>query len=134
MDETQGETGAAQNESAAAEQATPEPVTDQTGEDGTAGVESVSDASEGTGESGDAGDSKSKAAVVAAGTGAAVAGLVGGVAVAARDTRRRVLGIPIGKRSRVQRGASVAAGAAGAAVEKAREPAKRIGSRFSRNP
>jgi hypothetical protein len=137
MGETKGETGA-QHESAdadgAPEQATPEPVTDQTGEAGTAGAESVSDASEGTSKSGDAGGSKSKAAAVAAGTGAAVAGVAGGIAVAARDTRRRVLGIPIGKRSRFQRGASVAADAAGTVVEKARQPAKRIGSRFSREP
>jgi hypothetical protein len=56
-----------------------------------------------------------KAAAVAAGTGAAVAGLAGGVAIAARDTRRRVLGVAIGRRSRFQRGA-------GAVVEKVREP------------
>jgi hypothetical protein len=132
MGETHGETGA-QHESAgtdaAPEQATPEPVTGQTGEAGTASGESVSDASEGTSEPGDAGASKSKAAAVAAG---AVAGVAGGIAVAARDTRRRVLGIPIGRRSRFQRGASVVADAAGTAVEKAREPAKKVGSRFSR--
>lgn len=137
MGETKGETGA-QHESAdadgAPEGATPEPVTDQTGEAGTAGAESVSDASEGTSESGEAGGSKWKAAAVAAGTGAAVAGVAGGIAVAARDTRRRVLGIPIGKRSRFQRGASVVADAAGTVVEKVPEPAKRIGSRFSRDP
>ena len=136
MGETKGETGA-QHESTdadgAPEQATPEPVTDHTGEAGTAGA-AVSDASEGTSESGDAGGSKSKAAAVAAGTGAAVAGVAGGIAVAARDTRRRVLGIPIGKRSRFQRGASVVADAAGTVVEKAREPARRVGSRFSRDP
>jgi hypothetical protein len=136
MVESKGEAGA-QHESAdadgAPEQATPEPVTDQTGEVGTAGAP-VSDASEGTSEAGDAGGSKAKAAAVAAGTGAAVAGVAGGIAVAARDTRRRVLGIPIGKRSRVQRGASVVADAAGTVVEKAREPAKRVGSRFSRDP
>ena len=136
MGETKGETGA-QHESAdadrAPEQATPEPGTDQTGEAGTAGA-AVSDAAEGTSESGDAGGSKAKAAAVAAGTGAAVAGMAGGIAVAARDTRRRVLGIPIGKRSRFQRGASVVADAAGTVVEKAREPARRVGSRFSRDP
>jgi len=136
MGETKGET-AAQHESrdadGAPEQATPEPVTDRTGEAGTAGA-AVSDASEGTSESGDAGGSKAKAAAVAAGTGAAVAGVAGGIAVAARDTRRRVLGIPIGKRSRFQRGASVVADAAGTVVEKAREPARRVGSRFSRDP
>lgn len=132
MGETKGETGA-QHESAdadgAPEQATPEPVTDRTGEAGTAGA-AVSDASEGTPGSG---GSKSKAAAVAAGTGAAVAGVVGGIAVAARDTRRRVLGIPIGKRSRFQRGAGVVADAAGTVVEKTREPARRVGSRFSRD-
>jgi hypothetical protein len=136
MGETKGETGA-QHQSAdadgAPEQATPEPVTDETGEAGTAGA-AVSDASEGTSESGGTGGSKAKAAAVAAGTGAAVAGVAGGIAVAARDTRRRVLGIPIGKRSRFQRGASVVADAAGTVVEKAREPARLVGSRFSRDP
>ena len=136
MGETKGETGA-QHESAnadgAPDQGTPQPVTDQTGEAGIADA-AGSDASEGTSESGDAGGSKSKAAAVAAGTGAAVAGVAGGIAVAARDTRRRVLGIPIGKRSRFQRGASVVADAAGTLVEKAREPARRVGSRFSRDP
>jgi hypothetical protein len=137
MGDTKGETSA-QQESAGAdgapEQATPEPVSDQTSEAGTARAESVSDASEGTSQSGDAGASKAKAVAVAAGTGAAVVGVAGGIAVAARDTRRRVLGIPIGKRSRIQRGASVVADGAGTAVEKVREPAQRIGSRFSRDP
>lgn len=135
MGETQGETGAQHSADAdgAPEQATPEPVTDQSGETGTAGAESVSDASEGTSEFDDAGGSKSKAAAFVAGTGAAVAGVAGGIAVAARDTRRRVVGIPIGKRSRFQRGASVVADAAGTVVERAREPAKRVGSRFSRD-
>ena len=136
MSETKGGTGA-QHESAdadgAPEQATPEPVTDQTGEAVTVGA-AVSDASEGTSESGDGGGSKSKAAAVAAGTGAAVAGVAGGIAVAARDTRRHVLGIPIGKRSRFQRGASVVADAAGTVVEKARGAARQVGSRFSRDP
>lgn len=136
MGDSKGETGA-QHESADAdrtpEQATPDPVTDQAGEATTAGAESVSDASHGTSESGDAGGSKWKVAAVAAGTGAAVAGAAGGIAVAARDTRRRVLGIPIGKRSRFQRGASVVAGAAGTVVEKVPEPAKRVGSRLSRD-
>jgi hypothetical protein len=68
---------------------------------------------------------KGKVAVVAAGTGAAVAGIAGGIAVAARDTRRRVLGVPIGRRSRVRRAAS-------AVADKAQEPARRLGSRFSR--
>jgi hypothetical protein len=68
---------------------------------------------------------RSKAAAVAAGTGAAVAGIAGGLAVVARDTRRRVLGVPIGKRSRFQRGASTV-------VDKVQEPARRLGSRFSR--
>ena len=135
MGETKGEQGA-QHESAdadgAPEQATPELVIDETGEAGTAGA-AVSDASEGTSESGDAGGGKAKVAAVAAGTGAAVAGVAGGIAVAARDTRRRVLGIPIGKRSRFQRGATVVADAAGTLVEKVREPANRVGSRFSRD-
>jgi len=134
--ETSGEAGA-QRESAGAEggpeKATPKPVTGPTGEAGTPSAESVSDSPEGTSESSDAGGSKSKAAAVAAGTGAAVAGVAGGIAVAARDTRRRVMGIPIGKRSRFQRGASVVADAAGTVVEKVREPAKRVGSRFSRD-
>jgi hypothetical protein len=120
MGESHGETGA-RHETAdadgASEQATPEPV----------------DASEVTNEAGHAGGSKAKAAAVAAGTGAAVAGVVGGIAVAARDTRRRVLGVPIGKRSRFQRGASVVADAAGTVDEKVREPANRVGSRFSRD-
>jgi hypothetical protein len=81
-----------------------------------------------TDEGGDAegGEGRSKAAAVAAGTGAAVAGIAGGIAVAARDTRRRVLGVRIGKRSRVQR-------AAGTVVDKAQEPAKKLTSRFPRN-
>jgi hypothetical protein len=69
---------------------------------------------------------RSKVPAVAAGTGAAVAGIAGGIAVAARDTRRRVLGVPIGKRNRFQRGAS-------AVVDKVQEPARRLGSRFSRD-
>jgi hypothetical protein len=77
-----------------------------------------------TGDQGEGG--KAKVAAVAAGTGATVAGIAGGIAVAARDTRRRVLGVPIGKRSRVQRTASTV-------VDKAQEPARRLGSRFSRD-
>jgi hypothetical protein len=69
---------------------------------------------------------KGKAAAVAAGTGAAVAGIAGGIAVAARDTRRRVLGVPLGKRNRFQRAASTV-------VDKAQEPARKLGSRFSRD-
>jgi hypothetical protein len=69
---------------------------------------------------------RSKVAAVAAGTGAAVAGIAGGIAVAARDTRRRVLGMPVGKRNRFQRGAS-------AVVDKVQEPARKLGSRFSRD-
>jgi hypothetical protein len=74
----------------------------------------------------DEGGGKGKAAAVAAGTGAAVAGIAGGIAVAARDTRRRVLGVPLGKRSRFQRAASTV-------VDKAQEPVRRLGSRFSRD-
>jgi hypothetical protein len=74
----------------------------------------------------DEGGGKGKAAAVAAGTGAAVAGIAGGIAVAARDTRRRVLGVPVGKRNRFQRAASTV-------VDKAQEPVRRLGSRFSRD-
>ncbi|MGH2800820.1 MAG: hypothetical protein ACRDM0_24760, partial [Thermoleophilaceae bacterium] len=69
---------------------------------------------------------KGKVAAVAAGTGAAVAGIAGGIAAASRDTRRRVLGVPIGKRNRFQRAASTV-------VDKAQEPARKLGSRFSRD-
>ena len=69
---------------------------------------------------------KGKVAAAAAGTGAAIAGIAGGIAVAARDTRRRVLGVPLGKRSRFQRTAS-------SVVDKATEPARKLGSRFSRD-
>jgi hypothetical protein len=72
------------------------------------------------------GGGKTKVAAAAAGTGAAVAGIAGGIAVAARDTRRRVLGIPLGKRSRFQRTAS-------SVVDKAKEPGRKLGSRFSRD-
>jgi hypothetical protein len=89
---------------------------------------------QGTSESADTGGSKSKAAAVAAGTGAALVGVAGGIAVAARDTRRRLLGVPIGRRSRFQRGAGVVADTAGTVVEKVREPVKTVGSRFSREP
>ena len=75
---------------------------------------------------GEGGGGKGKVAAAAAGTGAAVAGIAGGIAVAARDTRRRVLGIPLGKRSRFQRTASTV-------VDKAKEPARKLGSRFSRD-
>jgi hypothetical protein len=72
------------------------------------------------------GGGKAKAAAAAAGTGAAVAGIAGGIAVAARDNRRRVLGIPVGKRSRFQRTASTV-------VDKATQPARKLGSRFSKD-
>jgi hypothetical protein len=78
-----------------------------------------------TEETEDQGGGKAKVAAAAAGTGAAVAGIAGGIAVAARDTRRRVLGIPVGKRSRFQRAASTV-------VDKAKEPGRKLGSRFSR--
>jgi hypothetical protein len=81
---------------------------------------------EGPAVGGDGDGAKSKVAAVAAGTGAAVAGIAGGIAVAARDTRRRVLGVPLGKRNRFQRGAS-------AVVDRVQEPARRLGSRFSRD-
>jgi hypothetical protein len=76
---------------------------------------------------------KAKVAAVAAGAGAAVAGIAGGIAVAARDTRRRVLGVPIGKRSRFQRGASSVVEGASSVVGKVKEPAERIGSRRSKD-
>ena len=69
---------------------------------------------------------KGKAVAMAAGAGAAVAGIAGGIAVAARDTRRRVLGVPVGKRSSVQQTASTV-------VDKVQEPVRRVGSRFSRD-
>jgi hypothetical protein len=69
--------------------------------------------------------SKGKVAAVA-GAGAAVAGIAGGIAVAARDSRRRVLGVPIGKRSRLEETASTVVGKVG-------EPVKKVGSRFSRD-
>jgi hypothetical protein len=75
---------------------------------------------------GQGGGGKGKAAATVAGTGAAVAGIAGGIAVAARDTRRKVLGVPVGKRSRFQRTASTV-------VDKAKEPARKLGSRFSRD-
>jgi hypothetical protein len=75
---------------------------------------------------GEGGGGKAKVAAAAAGTGAAVAGIAGGIAVVARDTRRRVLGIPVGKRSRFQRTASTV-------VDKATQPARKLGSRFSRD-
>lgn len=67
---------------------------------------------------------KGKVAAVA-GAGAAVAGIAGGIAVAARDSRRRVLGVPLGKRSRLEETASTVVGKVG-------EPVKKVGSRFSR--
>jgi hypothetical protein len=70
----------------------------------------------------DQGGGKGKVAAAAAGTGAAVAGIAGGIAVASRDTRRRVLGIPLGKRSGLQRAASSVV-----------DGAKKLGSRFSRS-
>jgi hypothetical protein len=81
---------------------------------------------EGSADGGSNEGGKGKVAAAAAGTGAAIAGIAGGIAVAARDTRRRVLGIPLGKRSRFQRTAS-------SVVDKATEPARKLGSRFSRD-
>jgi hypothetical protein len=68
---------------------------------------------------------KGKVAAVA-GADTAVAGIAGGIAVAARDNRRRVLGKPIGKRSRLEETASTVVGKVG-------EPVKKVGSRFSRD-
>jgi hypothetical protein len=72
----------------------------------------------------DAKSNKGKLAAVA-GAGAAVAGLAGGIAVAARDNRRRVLGVPLGKRGRLEETASTV-------VDKVGEPVRKVGSRFSR--
>ena len=74
---------------------------------------------------GDAKGNKGKLAAMA-GAGAAVAGLAGGIAVAARDSRRRVLGVPLGKRSRLEETASIVVGKVG-------QPVKKVGSRFSRD-
>jgi hypothetical protein len=84
---------------------------------------------EGSADGGSNEGGKGKVAAAAAGTGAAIAGIAGiagGIAIAARDTRRRVLGIPLGKRSRFQRTAS-------SVVDKATVPARKLGSRFSRD-
>ena len=73
-----------------------------------------------------ASEAKSNKGKVAAVAGAgAVAGIASGIAVAARDNRRRVLGVPIGKRSRLGETASTV-------VDKVGEPVRRVGSRFSR--
>jgi hypothetical protein len=69
--------------------------------------------------------SKGKVAALA-GAGAAVAGIAGGIAVAAKDSRRRVLGVPVGKRGRLEETASTVVGKVG-------EPVKKVGSRFSRD-
>jgi phosphoribosylcarboxyaminoimidazole (NCAIR) mutase len=72
-------------------------------------------------------ESKTRKGKLAAVAGAgAVAGLAGGIAVAARDSRRRVLGVPLGKRSRLEETASTVVGKVG-------EPVKKVGSRFSRD-
>lgn len=73
-------------------------------------------------------ESKSGKGKVAAfaGAGAAVAGIAGGIAVAAKDSRRRVLGVPVGKRGRLEETASTVVGKVG-------EPVKKVGSRFSRD-
>jgi hypothetical protein len=49
------------------------------------------------------GDGARKLAAPALAVGAAVAGAAGGLAWAARDTRKRVLGVPLGSRSRAQK-------------------------------
>lgn len=64
---------------------------------------------------------KAKIAAAAAGTGAAVAG----IAIAARDSRTRVLGVPVGRRGKLERGAS-------AVVDRVGAPVRKVGSRFSR--
>ena len=70
------------------------------------------DASSGADQGGQGGRAK---VVVAAG-GAALAGLAGGVAFAARDTRRRVIGLPLGRRSGIQKAAGSLAGRVGGTV------------------
>jgi hypothetical protein len=85
------------------------------------GDATVTDAADG----GDAGG-RSKAAAVGAGTVAAAVAITGGIVAAARDTRRRIFGVPIGKRSRLQR-------AAGTVVANVREPTKKLSSRFRRD-
>jgi hypothetical protein len=87
-------------------------------------TETPTTASDGSAEAEGKGN-KGKVAAVA-GAGAAVAGIAGGIAVAARDSRRRVLGKPIGKRSRLEETASTVVGKVG-------EPVKKVGSRFSRD-
>jgi hypothetical protein len=87
-------------------------------------TETPTTASDGSAEAEGKGN-KGKVAAVA-GAGAAVAGIAGGIAVAARDSRRRVLGRPIGKRSRLEETASTVVGKVG-------EPVKKVGSRFSRD-
>ena len=87
-------------------------------------TETATTASDGSAEAEGKGN-KGKVAAVA-GAGAAVAGIAGGIAVAARDSRRRVLGKPIGKRSRLEETASTV-------VDKVGEPVKKVGSRFSRD-
>jgi hypothetical protein len=74
--------------------------------------------------------SKGKVAAVA-GAGAAVAGIAGGIAVAARDSRRRVLGVPIGRRGRLEETASTVVGKVGEPVKKVGEPVKKVGSQVS---
>ena len=75
---------------------------------------------------------KGKVAAVA-GAGAAVAGIAGGIAVAARDSRRRVLGVPIGKRGRLEETASTVVGKVGEPVKKVgTQVGSQVSSRFSR--
>ncbi len=131
MGETQGDEGAPP-ESSVAEGAA-EPMTETTAAEPSASTDG--DAA-GVPEEEDSKGSRSSVGTAAAVTGAAVAGVAGvagGIAVAARDTRRRILGRPIGKRSRVQRGASAVVDAAGTVVGKAQRPAERLGSRLRRS-
>ena len=128
MGETQGDEGSPPVPSEA--EGAAEPMTETT-----AAEPSTSTDGEAAGvpEEEDSKGSRSSVGAAAAVTGAAVAGVAGGIAVAARDTRRRILGRPIGKRSRVQRGASAVVDAAGTVVGKAQRPAGRLGSRLRRS-
>jgi hypothetical protein len=125
MGETMGDEGTPPVSTEA--EGTPQHVTDSTT---TAGSESTAgEAAGGPGDE-DTNESRSKVGAAAAVTAAAVAGVAGGIAVAARDSRRRILGKPIGKRSRAQHSAAAVVNVAGTVVDKALEPAKRLSSRF----
>lgn len=64
-----------------------------------------------------------RAKLVLAAGGAALAGLAGGVAWAARDTRKRVMGMPLGRRNGLQK-------SVGTAVERVSGTARGLGQRL----